>query len=261
MTHAVAQSPWLQSRAGAFIHLSNSATPTYSQVLDANGEARALPARFSSHTTQLYGEYGIHPRITLAATLPYTRITRQINGRAISHGGMSNLVFAVRGQVLRGNWPLTFTLRLDAPVRTRLAHQAEALVLGYPATTFLPMISSGQRFFNTYWSAYAGYGFRSDAYSDFAQFGVESGCRIRDWWVAVFSDYVYSSENKTPQLIDFQNNYAFFTNNQSWWTLGLKARVELNRFFGVTGQFTPVLVGQSVTRQPSVGIGGYFKWE
>jgi len=263
-----AQSPWPRSKAGFYVQGSWNFIPTYEEVFTESAVAKApLDRKISEQTFQLYGEYGLNKRTTLIASLPVRWIQNgdflqnfpapeTEKGRTL---GLGNASLGIRRAIREGNVRLTGALRVDFP--STGYSEKTGLRTGYNAWTFVPMLSTGMGLRRAYWFAYGGYGLRTSDYSHFLNAGAEAGLRIRKCWLIGFSEIVYSLENGKVVLPLKNRINSLYVDKQGYWSLGVKAIVEFNRFWGFNLSAAGAGWGQFVPKRPGLGVGAYFKWD
>lgn len=270
LPHASAQSPWARSKAGFYAQAAYQAIPAYGTLFGKNGgEDIVLERKVSENALQFYGEYGLTRRTTLVAALPMV-----FNRRGDSNpespfmfaeedsgsiAGLGNVQLAVRHQFKSGKVAWAGTLRVALPAAGY--EKNVDLRTGYGATTVLPMVSAGMGLRRAYWFAYGGYGLRTNDYSHFLNAGAEAGWHFKKVWLIGFSELVYSLENGSRTLATRDVLTGLYTNNQGYWSLGLKTIVEFNRFWGLTASAAGAGWGQYVPKRPGLGVGAYFRWE
>lgn len=262
-----AQSPWTRSDAGFYTQLAWHTIPTYTSLFGVDGEGRTLERALTESTLQLYGEYGLSDQTTLVASIPYRFMqsgapqtdalfpqTAEGNFQALG-----NASIAFRQQLWNKGAQVAGTLRFDLPVNQY--DPPTGLRTGYKAFTILPMISAGKGFGKFYAFAHAGYGLRTDGYSDFAQAGLEGGAKIGPVWLVLFTELIQPFENGDVDL-PFRNELtALYIDDQGWWSYGLKGIWEINRFWGVFASGAGAGWAQNVPKNPGLSAGVFFKWE
>lgn len=264
-----AQSPWTRSKAGFFAQAAWQTIPTYAEIFESSNDLNVpLDRELTEQGFQLYGEYGLDARTTLVLNLPL-RILQ--NGAHIPTNfampeteegtltGLGNVSLAVRRAILEKNLRLAGTLRLDFP--TNSYDDAKGLRTGYDAWTVLPTLSTGMGLGKIYWSAFAGYGIRTNQYSHFLNSGGEVGIRAWKFWLIGFSEVVYSLENGDVELPLNNRIQNLYVDKQGWWSLGGKAIFEGSSHWGITASFAGAAWAQFVPKSPSLGIGAYLKWD
>ena len=269
--HSVlAQSPWARSKSGFYAQLGYNFIPTYGTLFGKDGEDIILDHEVSEQQIQLYGEYGLSNKTTLILSLPYV-----INERGASNpdsplmfavedtgsiSGLGNTRFAVRHQFLNGHVALAGTMLVGLPAPADYQPFTE-LSTGYDALLIQPMISIGKGFGRYYAYGYGSYGFRSNDYSHFLNLGVEGGAQLGHFWVIAFSEWLYSLENGSRGLPGLDVLTGLNANDQGWFSFGLKAIWQINRFTGITVSGAGAFGGQYVPKSPGIGISAYFKWD
>jgi hypothetical protein len=250
-----AQSPWARDKNGGYVQAGYHFIPTYQVLFGENNTDINLPSEVSERQIQLYGEYGISNRTTVAASLPFVFNSRA-DGAKLSSLGNSTL--ALRHQFLRGKIALAGTLRVALPSS---AVQAESgLRTGFDALTIQPMVSAGIGFGRAYGFVYGGYGYRTNDFSDVVNAGVEAGVHLWKIWLAGFSEFVGpvqdpANPNTPPDL-----RTGLYIDQQGWLSVGLKASLEINRFVGITLSGAGAAWAQNVPKSPGIGLGVFVKW-
>ncbi|MFN0213721.1 MAG: hypothetical protein ACKVT2_05645 [Saprospiraceae bacterium] len=262
-----AQSPWSRNRAGFFVQASWNFIPTYTTLFGADGKDIVLERAVSEQNFQVYGEIGVSKKTTLIASLPF-----HINERGTSNpdsphmfavedsgsiAGLGNATLSLRHQFLSGKLALAGTLRVGFPAIANF--KAPGLRTGYNALTILPMVNAGMGFKKLYWFAYGGYGYRSNDYSHFLNFGGEAGFKLGKVWLVGFSETVFSLENGSQGLPALDELTGLYVNDQGWVSIGAKAIWEINRSLGITVSGAGALWAQNVPKSPGIGLGVYFK--
>ncbi|MBK8557899.1 MAG: hypothetical protein IPL65_20110 [Lewinellaceae bacterium] len=188
------QSPWARSKAGFYLQASGNFIPTYNTLFDEV----LLPREVSEGTFQLYGEYGISKHTTLVVDLPlrFLKTGEAVDGSGFQNNNpgtlraLGNLGVAIRHQFNTENFALAATLKASLP--TAKTDDASGLRSDYDALTLLPMLSVGKGWGKAYGYAYAGYGYRSNDFYDFANAGIEAGYKVGPVWLVGFSRVGYA---------------------------------------------------------------------
>lgn len=263
--HLPAQSPWVRSRAGAYLQAAWHFIPAYKSIFDANGDDRPLQRKLSENTFQIYGEYGFSKRLTGVVNLPFRYViagkTTQLSMQTASGyvANLGNISVALRYNILQKSIPLSFSLRLDAPANAYNA--PTGLRTGYNAFTVMPMLSAGMGFGRAYTFAYAGYAYRNNGYSHYINAGAEGGLKIGRFWIIAFSEWIYSLENGQITLPANNLETSLFVNDQGYLSVGFKGIYAINRFLGVVLSTAGVVQAYNLPQSPGIGLGLYFKWD
>jgi len=265
-----AQSPWARNKAGIYAQASYNFIPTYSTLFGVGGDDIVLDHEVSERQIQVYGEYGLTKKTTLILSIPVvfnergasnpdsTLMFAQEDTGSIS--GLGNTMFAVRHQFLSGKVALAGTLRMGFPAGATYKPSTD-LRTGYDAITIQTMVNVGMGFGKSYGFLYGSYGYRSNNYSHFINFGAEAGIRLGKVWLAGFSDFVYPLENGDRILPGIDVLTGLYVNDQGWLSIGAKAIWEITRFVGITVSGAGAAWAQNVPKSPGVGAGVYFKWD
>lgn len=262
-----AQSPWSRSKAGLFVQTSWNFIPTYTTLFGQDNQDITLTREVSEQSFQLYGEYGLSNKTTLVAAIPlminrrgdlnpdYTLQFESLDSGSVT--GLGNISLAVRHQFLKGKINLAGTLKASLPTK----QQSESLGVqtGYDALTVLPMVNIGMGLGQFYWYAYGGYGYRSNDYSHFLNFGAEAGVRLGKIWLGGFSETVYPLENGNRAIPGIDWLTGLYVNDQGWVSIGLKASWEITRSFGINVSGAGAAWAQNVPKSPGIGFGLYYK--
>lgn len=262
-----AQSPWTRRDAGFYTQLAWHSIPAYTSIFGVDGQGRVLDRALNESTLQWYGEYGLSDQTTLVASIPYQFMKAgafQNNGLfpQTAEGNfqaLGNVSIAFRQQLWNKGVQVAGTFRFDLPVNQY--DPPTGLRTGYNAFTILPMISAGKGFGKFYTFAFAGYGLRTDGYSDFAQAGLEGGAKIGPVWLVLFTELIRPFENGNVDLPYRNELTALYIDNQGWWSYGLKGIWEINRFWGVFASGAGAGWAQNVPKNPGLSAGVFFKWE
>lgn len=267
---SAAQSPWSRSKAGFYAQAAWQFIPSYSTLYGTgDGEDYILPRSVSENNLQLYGEYGITKSTTVTAALPFVfnrrgclnpespLVFELIDSGSVA--GLGNVNLAVRHQFLAGKVALAGTLRVGLP--TAKHQSTTGLRTGYDALTVVPTASVGMGFGKAYWFAYAGYGYRSNDYSHFANAGVEGGYRVWKIWLIGFSELVAPLDNGSRTVPPFDVLTGLYVNHQGWLSVGMKSIFEANRFWGLNFSAAGAAWGETVPKRPAFSVGAYFKWD
>lgn len=268
---ASAQSPWARSKAGFYAQAAYHAIPAYGTLFGKNGsDDIEMEREVSENTIQFYGEYGLNRKTTLVAALPLVFNRRgDVNPASQlmfaqedsgSIAGLGNVQLAVRHQFRAGKVALAGTLRVGLPAAAGYEKNTD-LRTGYAAFTVLPTVSAGMGLRRAYWFAYGGYGLRTNDYSHLLNVGAEAGWHFKKVWLIGFSELVFSLENGSRRLPTQDVLSGLYVNDQGYWSLGLKAIVEMNRFWGLTASAAGAGWGQYVPKRPGLGLGAYFRWD
>ena len=266
----LAQSPWARNKAGFYAQAGYNFIPTYATLFGADGTEIVLDHEVSERQIQLYGEYGVTKKSTIICSLPIVFNARGASNPASpflyavedsgSIAGLGNVTVALRHQFLHGKVALAGTLRVGFPAGAPYQPSTD-LRTGYDAFTLLPMVNVGMGFRKSYGFLYGGYGYRSNQYSHFLQFGIETGKQVGKFWLIGFSDMVYSLENGSRALAGIDVLTGLYSNDQGWVSLGAKAIWEMNRFVGISLSGAGAIWARHVPKSPGIGAAVYFKWD
>ncbi len=263
-----AQSPWTRSRAGFYVQAAWQTIPPYESLYSETGETRTLDRRLTENTFQLYGEYGVTRHTTVVVSLPF-RFQR--SGRVLVNtahplpnagtlSGLGNVSLAIRQSLLRGRWPLTGTLRMEAPVNNY--DEDTGLRTGYNAFTLQSTMSTGRSYSRFYWFIYAAAAIRSHGYSPYGSVGAETGYRFGKLSTIAFTELVSPApDNSQPELSIHNLRTGLYVDDQGYWSLGLKGLYQVHRFWGLTASAAGAGWGRRVPRRPALSLGAYFRWD
>jgi hypothetical protein len=267
-----AQSPWVRSRGGFYAQLGFHTLPKYDAVFNGDGKIEKLDREISESTLQFYGEFGITPRLTLVASLPYKFLESgiEVPGRAnplvlprVGAGklrGLGNTYFALRRKILeKGGINIAATIKAELPATKQL--DSIGLRTGYKAATFTPMLSIGMGYKRAYWFAYGGYGFRTNDFQSTPNFGIEGGVKFRKLWIIAFSEFLGTLNVKNPTVpttFNFTNSYI---DNQQFVSVGFKGIFEINQFAGLVVSLAGAPKARYLPATPGIGAGLWFKWQ
>jgi hypothetical protein len=267
-----AQSPWPRSKAGFFVQASWNFIPTYTTLFGKDADL-IMEREVTERNLQLYGEYGLGKKTTLVAALPFVfnnlgaiNPDYDLMNGAISVSsdsgtvtGLGNASLALRHQFIQDKWMLSGTLKVAFPAKAN-AEVAE-LARGYDAVTVLPMLSTGMGLGDYYWFAYGGYGYRSNRYSHFLNFGGELGIHFGKLWLSGFSETIWPLENGSRRLPAFDELTGLYINDQGWISIGLKAAWEITPSLGINVSGAGAAWAQYVPKSPGIGLGVYYKMD
>ncbi|MBK6997473.1 MAG: hypothetical protein IPH31_22150 [Lewinellaceae bacterium] len=244
--------------------------PTYSTLYGDNGDDIILRRKVSERQLQIYGEYGLGKKTTLILSAPIVFYQRGASNTEApfyyvptdtgSIVGLGNATIALRHQFLSGPWALAGTLSIGLPAGASY-QQLTDLRTGYQAFTIQPMVSLGRGGRKTYGFLYGSYGYRSNHYSHFLQLGAETGVHVGKFWLIGFSEWRYSLENGSKELPAIDVLTGLYANDQGWWSVGVKAIWEINRFVGLSVSGAGAGWAQYVPKSPGLGAAVYFKWD
>jgi hypothetical protein len=265
-----AQSPWARNKAGFYVQTGYNFIPSYATLFGTDGEDIVLDRKVSERQIQLYGEYGVTKKNTLILALPFVfnergasnpaspfHFAQEDSGRI---SGLGNVSMALRHQFLHGKIALAGTLRVGFPAGKAYKPLVD-LRTGYGALTIQPMVSIGKGFRKTYGFLYGGYGYRSNHYSHFLNFGAEAGLHRGKFWLIGFSELVYSLENGSRVIPALDVLTGLYSNDQGWLSVGTKAIWEINRFLGISVSGAGAVWAQHVPKSPGIGAAIFFKWD
>lgn len=263
-----AQSPWTRSRAGFYVQAAWQTIPPYASLYSESGQTQPLDRRLTENTFQLYGEYGLHRHTTVVVSLP---VRFQRAGRFLGNTsqpltdtgaltGLGNISLGLRQSLLRGRWPLTGTIRVEAPVNNY--NDNAGLRTGYNAFTFQSILSTGRRFSRFYWFIYAGSAIRSNGYSFYANAGAEAGYRFGKLWAIAFTEVVVPAPDDSKPALRVNNlRTGLYVDDQEYWSFGLKGLYQVHRFWGLHASGAGAGWGRLVPRRPALSLGAYFRWD
>jgi hypothetical protein len=266
-----AQSPWVRSRGGFYAQLGFHTLPKYDAVFNGEGKIEKLDREISESTLQFYGEFGITPRLTLVASLPYKFLesgeivpnSPSLVLPRVSAGklrGLGNTSFALRRKILeKGGVNIAATVKAELPASKQL--DSIGLRTGYNTATFTPMLSIGMGYKRAYWFAYGGYGFRTNDFQSTPNFGIEGGKKFRKIWIVAFTEFLGTINVKnptTPTTFNFTNSYI---DNQQFVSVGFKGIFEINQFAGLVVSLAGAPKARYLPATPGIGVGFWAKWQ
>lgn len=264
-----AQSPWVRSKAGFYAQLSAQFIPTYGAVFGPEDQPVYLQREVSERALQFYGEYGVTKNTGLVISAPLrqnkrgnlgpNRDIRLGVGQSGSLTQFGNVSLAIKHRFYQKKYAVAGTLRVELPASA--PRSIDGLAVGYNAYTVEPILSVGRGFDMIYAYAFTGYGARTGDYSHFWRAGVEAGVHLGDFWFIVNVESLNSLKNGLAPVFNPENFTGLYINDQEWVSVGIKGIYEFNRFSGLIASYGGAASAHWAPQSPSMGIGGYFKWD
>jgi hypothetical protein len=267
-----AQSPWVRSRGGFYAQLGFHTLPKYNAVFNSEGKIEKIDREISESTLQLYAEYGITPRLTLIASLPYKflasgiEVPDRLNPSVLPRfeagkiRGLGNTSFSLRRKIFeKAGVNIAATVKAELPASKQL--DSIGLRTGYNAATYTPMISIGMGYKRAYWFAYGGYGFRTNDLQSTPNFGIEGGKKFKKLWIVAFTEFLGTLKVKNPTTqtpYNFTNSYI---DNQQYVSVGFKGIYEINQFAGLVVTLAGAPKARLLPATPGIGAGFWVKWQ
>ncbi|CAM1341259.1 transporter [Tenacibaculum amylolyticum] len=259
-----AQSPWTQKKGEAYLQLTFTTIPKYSELY--GNPDYSSEREISDNTLQLYAEYGLSDKTTLIANLPLKLVASNdlVTATATpitteeSLTSLGNVQLGIKHNFLNKKWLVSGQLTVEA--NTGTFNAASGLRTGYDAWTFTPIVSIGRGFNSWYIQAFTGVDIRTNEYSSAYKLGGELGYKAADWlWVAGFLDGVASFQNGEAVIPVTNTLTGLYVNNQSYAAFGLKFIGEINKNFGANLGLGGALGGRRVPKSPALSVGVYYK--
>lgn len=261
---AFSQSPWTQEKGKAYVQLSYTTIPSYSELF--GDPAYPTERKINDNTLQLYVEYGISDKTTLIGNLPFKMVSSNdlVQASTItfttedSQAALGNIQLGIKHNFYKKEWLISGQLLVEA--NTGTYEEASGLRTGYDAWTFTPLISVGHTYNKWYMQAYTGVDIRTNDYSSNFKFGGEIGNRVKDWLILTgFIDFSASFEN--GDVLTPVNNAltGLYVNDQSYYAFGVKLIGEFSENFGATFGFGGAFGGTNVAKAPALSLGFYHK--
>lgn len=265
-----AQGPWAPGKGHGYTQLLFNLIPPYAQVYDGGSTTREVDRELFDFTISAYGEFGISPRLTVGATVPFILVsTGDVTDPMNTTPNLPSDNLAAPGNIsLFGKYTI-----IDQTVKVALIGQADlptsdrdaetGLSTGVDATTLHPKLSvgSGQKG----WFAYGffGYGYRTNDHHDFLNFGIEGGLKAsEDFTVILNINRWHNLDNGDPS-VDAPNivETGFYTSFQEYNAFLLKIFAE-DLFSKGFGGFASIGGGSgtSVAASPAISLGLFYKW-
>lgn len=272
----VAQSPWAISKSSINAQLGYLTIPSYTALSGAGGNSIEMIREVSEHTLQFYGEYGLSNNTTASVLLPYrfnNRGARNPNSNLIfaqedtgSISGFGNITLAIRhqfriGDLSSGNFALGGHLHLDFPAGK--SQYSAGLRTGYDAMTINPMMSAGMSFSSkAYWFAYGGFGFRTNDYSHFTNFGASTGVHLwQRFWLMGITELVLPLENGSRPLPPLDVLTGLYVNDQGWFSVGITGSLEIAHNLSAGVHVLGMAWAQNITKSPKIGVAINYFWQ
>lgn len=259
-----AQSPWTQKKGEAYLQLTFTTIPKYSELY--GNPDYSSEREISDNTLQLYAEYGLSDKTTLIANLPLKLVASNdlVTATATpftteeSLTSLGNVQLGIKHNFLNKKWLVSGQLTVEA--NTGTFNTASGLRTGYDAWTLTPIVSVGRGFDSWYIQAFTGVDIRTNEYSSAYKLGGELGYKAADWlWVAGFLDGVMSFQNGEAVIPVTNALTGLYVNNQSYAAFGLKFIGEINKNFGANLGLGGALGGRRVPKSPALSVGVYYK--
>jgi len=212
-TPGYAQSGWTRAQGEGFIQLSFGG---FSSDRYYNLEGGLVPtAAFRQGYVSLFGEYGLKPRWTLMVNWPAFKVQGFETTETVA--GIGDLVLGVKYGILRGKFPLTFTLAPEIPTgpanlfaqNTARAFETINLPTGDGEFNLHGILALSHSFYPApvYANAHLAYNLRTQyqgrPFQDQVQGGLEVGIKFWDrLWVQLRVKSQLSLGDQ-PRLTDF----------------------------------------------------------
>lgn len=219
-----------------------------------------------------YGEYGITPKWTAIAYVPFFSRTLQNDifsattqellepGEAVNSIGDIDLGLQY-GLLQKENWVLAVALTLGLPTGDDSGGTDGSYQTGDGEFNQYLKISTGLSFqlgtLPSYSKAYFGYNNRTQNFSDELRGGIEFGANaFRNFWLASRLELVESLQNGS--LSGQSTQGSIFANNIEFLNLGFQASYYLTKKIGLSLDFATALSGRIIYAAPSFSGGVFF---
>lgn len=266
---SVAQSAWTQPEGATFLQLSYQQTGPYDRLYRDGDSSIRLGREITEAALEVYGEHGLAEGLTLIGVVPLRFLDAgslqsnpTIQPTTIESGSettLGNVLIGVRKTLATGEVAVAGQLGLELP--TGSLDRKTGLSSGLDAFTFLPTISVGRGFGDAYAQAYAGFGLRTDDYSNDWRLGVEGGYRLFERLVVAGTvDVVSSFSDGSPSQNARNLETGLYVDEQEYASYGFKGLYEVSDGFGVQAAVRGAFSGDNVPRSPFMSVGVYFRF-
>ncbi len=261
---AIAQSPWTKKKKEAYLQLSYTTIPSYSELF--GDPTYSTERKINDNTLQFFTEYGLTDKTTLIINLPLKLVSTnnlvdQTNSSPIttkdSKTALGNIQIGFKHNVIHKKWLLTGQLTVEANTTTAF-EEASGLRTGYDAWTVTPLLITGTSINKWYLQGFTGIDIRTNNYSSAFKIGGEAGYKTTDWlWIAGFIDIVASFKNGDIEEQTSNLLTGLYVNNQSFGGYGFKFIGEINNYFGANLGLGGAFSGRNVAKKPAISLGIY----
>lgn len=260
-----AQSPWTKKKGEAYVQLTFSTIPNYSDIFSDN--TYITSREITDNTIQLYGEYGISDDLTLLVNIPLKSIrtggaiensTLPLSIDKTSKTSFGNIQIGVKHKICEGKFIFSGQLSIEA--NTSSFDASSGISTGYDAWTFTPTISLGKGYSNYYFQAFTGVDFRTNSYSSNFKLGGEFGLTsIKKTTLIAYLDIVKSFKDGNVILPTSSIETALYINNQEYSAFGLKGLYEFTNNYGISLGVGGAVSATNVAKQLALSVGFFYK--
>lgn len=261
--------PWLVKKKSGYFELQSTLPfGTYNTLFLENGQDLNLNREVLDVTFQTYLEYGISDKFNLITALPFKSISTG-NAQAV----LTNPTLLPEGKLNGfGNYKLGFKYKLaDKNIKAALSLQGSfntakqdlttGLATGYSSNFIGLYTHVGKSFSEKLYSFIdLGYNTSTNNFSDYIDIHYELGYQLKkSLWTALTFDIRESTKNGS-YLNENLRQTGFYTNNQEYFSYGVKASYELKNKMGFTAATFGAFSGNFVSHLATVSLGVYKKW-
>lgn len=274
LTGSKSQSPWLSPEKGYYFQLSYSTIPSYNSLFNGKNEAFQTSRYIQDKTLQFFGEYGLTNNLSFILSVPYKFLNSgDLNPNAdfdpeeiplaSTNYTLGNVQISMKYKLLDKKWVAAGQLRIELPANVNY-RSSTALVPGYDAFAFAPIVSIGRgwnKFYGYYWLSAI---FRTNNYSEYLNTGIEGGWKpFRGFWVIVYSEILHSFKNGSFQLPPPEKQFGLYSNDMEYFSYGLKLLYEIDlkssNKLGFIAHAAGSFSGFAVAHSPLLSLGIYYK--
>lgn len=268
------QSPWVNPEKSYYFQLSYSTIPEYNSLFNGKKEAFQTSRYIQDKTIQLYGEYGLNNNLTFILSVPYKLLkSGDLNPNAnfeqadiplaSTNNALGNVQISMKYKILDKKWVAAGQLRIELPANVSY-NSSSALVPGYDAFAFAPIVSFGRgwnKFYGYYWLSGI---IRTNHYSEYLNTGIEGGWKpLKGFWLILYSELLYSFKNGNRNLPPPERQYGLYSNDLEFFSFGLKLLYEINfesgKKLGFIAHAAGSFSGFAVAHSPLLSLGVYLK--
>ncbi len=254
--------PWLKKKGESYTQISFSFMKANSLFHISEPDPITLHRDVRDHTLSLYSEIGISDKLNLIVYIPmkFVGTKKEISRSNLfadtlvagSLTTLGNASLAVKFKLIEEKYVLSTQIKVEAPgleIETQ-----SGLRTGYDTWTIHPALLFGKSGNKTFYSAEAGYRFRTNDYSDEFYGNIEYGYQIKKLWIIGVIEARQSMFNRNKVEPNFLQT-GLFVNNQEYFSPGVKLNLEINRNLSLTAGLYGAFSGNYVLHAPSVTFG------
>jgi len=261
--------PWLEKKkSGYFQFQTTLPIGSYNRLFLDGNKQLDLNRSVIDLNFQAYLEYGITDKLNLITVLPFKYIATGSEQKSLTNStllpngnlsGIGNYKIALKHQVSNKNLKIAVSVQSSfKPINNALD---KGLITGYDANSIGLYGHIGKSFSaRSYSFLEGGINTVSNNFSDFYEIHYEIGHQFKNSVWGVFTLDLRESLRNGSYQNDNLRQTGFYTNNQEYFSFGLKSSYELKNKVGLTAAVFGAFTGNYVAYMTTFSLGVYKKW-